>query len=571
MPHASAKPLVRSPESGAQNLDNMLSQWRAEGSRRVRTHHQVFRTLVSQTEELVRSGDHASAAVQAELAALYAIWRHPGLFASGELERLLLTIGENTVCARDAARPRKVSRGWPIHVLHVSTRVMSVGGHTRMLWRWIQQDSGRVHSVALTRQLREIPAALRDAVAGTGGRIYRVNRAVGGLISWARQLRNVAMSADLVVLHSFNDDAIPLLAFAREEGLPPVLFLDHADHIFWLGAAISDAVISLRESGMRIARERRGFAPDRTVLLPTILAPTRRSLSRRAAKRSLGLPEDSVLLVSVARGLKYGRIGERSYADAHIPVLERHRNAWLLIVGAGNRPDWTDAMRHVQGRILPVAECDDPWTYHQAADMYVDSFPFVSTTSLLEAGRLGTALISLFPYSDASRILGADAPGLSGTLLTAQDAGQYESILSHLIEDESFRHETGEAARRQIEELHVEGAWLRRLTEVYAFAASLPPARARSVGRDEICVGEPDVYIPWVHGATDPSVSAGRDLDRVLETLLRVMPPRRRLLEWSRRAWRSEGFDHASRAAALKYLVPEWLVARLRSDPWIGA
>lgn len=557
-------------DDGAEDFDGTLVRWRAEGRDLIPNHFQVFRRLVAQTDDLVRNGEYAAAAVHGELAALYAISRHCGLFVSGDLERLLLEIGRNAIPGLGAPPARRPPRESPGHVLHVSTRVMPVGGHSRMLWRWIQQDSGRVHSVALTRQTKEVPPILKDAVATTGGRIFRVNRAVGGVISWARQLREVAATADLVVLHAFNDDVIPLIALANSEERPPVLFLDHADHIFWLGAAVSDVVVSLRDSGMRIAQQRRGIAAERSVLLPTILAPARRSLSRGQAKRRLGLPEDAVLVLSVARALKYGMIGNRSYADAHAPILERHGNAWLIVVGPADSAGWADATRRTQGRLISIGERDNTADYYQAADIYVDSFPFVSTTSLLEAGSLGTALVSFFPYSDASAILGADAPGLAGTLLTARSSRQYDAILSRLIEDERYRREVGEAASRRIAELHVGSAWQRRLTDIYRLAAALPRLPDRPAAADEMFIGEPDLYIPPIHGTADPADSTATDVDRMVESLIRMMPVRRRLLQWLRLAARAEGFCQAGRVAGLKYLAPEWLVGRIRSDPWVG-
>lgn len=548
-----------------------LAQWQAEGRDLILQHFRNFRRLVAQAEDFARAGENAAAAAYGELAALYAISRHCGLFVSADLERVLLTVGLQALPRWTTAAAARAPADGPRHVLHVSTRVMPVGGHSRMLWRWIQQDSERVHSVALTRQTKEVPKTLSDAVARTGGRIYQVNRVVGGMIAWAKQLRKVATAVDLVVLHTFNDDVTSLIAFANREERPPVIFLDHADHIFWLGAAISDVVVSLRESGMCLAQRRRGIPAERNALLPTILAPTRRWLSRTEAKRRLGLPEDSVMLLSIARALKYGAIGNRSYADAHVPLLERYKRALFIVVGPGNHFSWSDAARRTQGRIISVGEHDDTNTYYQAADIYVDSFPFVSTTSLLEAGSFALPLVSLFPYSDASAILGADAPGLAGNLILARGLGQYEAVLSRLIEDERYRREIGEATRRKITEIHVGSGWQRRLNEIYSLALRLPRSGGERGADDEMFIGEPDIYIPRIHGASDPSESADRDIDGMIESIIRIMPLDQRLIQWIRLATTAGGFCQAGRVAALKYLAPEWFVGRLRSAPWIGA
>jgi glycosyltransferase involved in cell wall biosynthesis len=552
-----------------QDIASTLANWRDEGRRLIPEHWGEFRRLVAVADDLMQRKQYAAAAAYGELAALYAISRHCGLFVSPALERVLIAIGQQAF--GEAARPvRRSSQYPPRHVLHVSTRVMPVGGHSRMIWRWIQQDEGRTHSLALTRQTSQVPAMLRHAVASSGGRLYRVNRAVGGLIAWARQLREVAANVDLVVLHSFNDDVIPLIALACRDRSPPVIFLDHADHIFWLGAGISDVVVSLRESGMRLAQQRRGILPERSLLLPTVVMPAERLHSREEAKRRIGLPEDSVLLLSIARPLKYGAVGNGSYADAHVPILDRYKNAWLIVVGPQDRPDWSAAVHRTQGRIIQVSEREDTALYYEAADIYIDSFPFVSTTSLLEAGGYGVPLVSIFPYSETSGTLGADMPGLDGNLIRVGDLRDYDRVLSELIEEERYRRELGERTREKILKVHTGIGWQIRLENIYRRACHFAAAHGEPMATEEMFTGEPDVYIPRIHGHAEHSESRERDLDRMIESLIRIMPIDERMRQWIRLASAAGGFRNADRVASLKYLIPEWLIGRIKSDPWRG-
>lgn len=552
-----------------EEIASTLAQWRVEGQRLIPEHWKEFRRLVAVTEDLARGKHFSAAAAYGELAALYAISRHCGIFVSPALERVLIGIGKLAITPSKPSNGRRLHYP-PRHVLHVSTRVMPVGGHSRMIWRWIQQDEGRTHSLALTRQTSAVPAMLKAAVAQSGGHIWRVNRAVGGLVAWARELREIAANVDVVVLHSFNDDVVPPIAFACQDQRPPVILLDHADHIFWLGAGISDVVVSLRESGMRLAQHRRGIAPERSLLLPTVLGPIERRFTRKEAKRRIGLPEDSVLLLSIARALKYGMVGPGSYADAHVPILERHKNAWLMVIGPQDRPDWSSAVRRTQGRIVQLGELEDTARYYEAADIYVDSFPFVSTTSLLEAGGYGTPLLSIFPYSEASGTLGADMPGLDGNLIRCRDLDEYEKALSRLIENEGDRLERGEATREKILKLHTGVEWQIRLEKIYRQACQLASSPGETTAAEEIFLGEPDLYIPQIHGHAEHSESAERDVDEMIESLIRIMPPEERVRQWIRLARAAGGFRNANRIASLKYLVPEWLIGRVKSDPWRG-
>jgi hypothetical protein len=56
----------------------------------------------------------------------------------------------------------------------------------------------------------------------------------------------------------------------------------------------------------------------------------------------------------------------------------------------------------------------------------------------------------------------------------------------------------------------------------------------------------------------------------MIESLIRIMPFRERMQQWARLVRAEGGFPTADRAASLKYLVPEWLVGRIKSDPWRG-
>ncbi len=318
-----------------------------------------------------------------------------------------------------------------------------------------------------------LPESIRDAVAQRGGTVQILDHRRGGLFERAQRLRDAAQAADLVVLHIHPFDIVPQLAFATPTR-PPVVFLDHADHGFWLGTRITDVMASMREAGRRLMIERRGIAPERIALLPTILDDGHRCVSRQEAKRRIGVPEDCVLLVSVARGRKYVTLGGTSFADLHLRTLLEHPSAVLLVVGSGAREDWSEAIQRSQGRIVSLPEHDDPRLFFEAADIYVDSFPFVSITSTLEAAILGTPAVSLFPFGRDRLCSAAICQGLDGLLVTCDSRGAYHEALSRLITDEPHRRELGAALQGQIAANHLQGAWLDMLEALYRQALAAP-------------------------------------------------------------------------------------------------
>lgn len=530
-----------------------LDLWREQGSEIIPKKFKTFRSLVAQAKKYAEQNNYEIAAVYGEMAALYATCQHCGCFVSHELEQILLIIGKKTVPNYPMVNGDTVV-GKPNKILHVATSVQAISGHSKMLERWIQQDRDRSHSLVLTRQPRkEVPTTLKDVVTGSGGKIYKLNETIGSLITWAKQLRKIAATVDLVVLHIHNYDVIPMLAFSNKQQLPPIIFLDHADHLFWLGAGISDFIINLRESGLRLSQQRRGIEPERIILLPTILAPIERTFSRAEAKKQIGVPADKILLLSIARGIKYKPVNRMSYADAHVQLLKKYQQATLVVIGPGGQEDWSDAIQETQGRITVYPERQDTAIFYQAADIYVDSFPFVSTTSLLEAGSYSVPLVSRFPYTDASAIFGAEMPGLVGNLIISHSLEEYTAALSHLIEDESFRLTLGEVTRKKIADVHWGINWQSILENIYDRVVTLPEFNTQKISSDEMFLGEPDILMPHVHGGFDFCI------DDLIQSHLTIMPLDQRLYHWVKLVKKYGLSNSFGRLGQFRFLVPEWV------------
>lgn len=506
--------------------NDILSLWREEGAQRIQQNYEEFRDLLAQTNLYLQRGEYETAAAFAEVAALHAVRKHNGLFASFELEQILFAIAEKTICHTASFKHSSASET-PQKILHISTSVGSIGGHSRNLWRWIRQDVTRSHSVALTQQEPiPIPELLQDEVAKSRGSIFVLNQHTNSLIQRAQQLRDIATAFDLIVLHVHNDDVIPTLAFANKEQTPPIVLLDHADHLFWLGAGISDVVAGMREAGIRLAQERRGIASERSALLPIILEPKQRVLCRTEAKQQIGIPEDSILLLSIARAIKYKSLDGVTFADSHVSLLKQHPQAYLVVVGPGDNEDWSMEIEQTGGRIKVIGETEKTALFYQAADIYVDSFPFPSNTSLLEAGCYGLPLVSRYLYpSETCDVFGAGAPGLTGRMIQVRTLEEYTTALSHLIEDGEKRLALGEATTRSITEKHLRDDWQTLLESVYATAMNLSKVRASSEAIDQIFIGEPDVYVERIDGW-------GFDLATAIKKHKQYVPFSHRLRIW---------------------------------------
>ncbi len=511
----------------------------------------TFEHLVAQARDCVDLKQYNKAAAYAHIAASYAFTRHCGIFSSPQLEQVLLKIGQNAIKSESYPNQHPSLRKNPKNVLHVIDGAIGIGGHARMLCRWIEQDATRCHSVVLVEQSRaEVHASLEEAVLKSQGKIYTLNQTIGSFVEQGKRLKKIGASMDIVVLHTLNHIQ-PIIAFAHKDQSPPVIYVNHADERIWLGVSISDVVANLRESGRHLSLERRGVEVERNALLPTLLNLTPRTLSRVEAKRQLNLETDSIVILSLARAIKYKKINGVNFAEAHLPLLHKYEQAVLLVVGPGDSEDWSSAIEKVPGRIQVFGQTEETAVFFQAADIYVDSFPWVSNTSLLEAGSYGLPLVSRYPYScDSCAVIGADMLGFTGNLIQVTTLADYTRILSRLIEDENCRLSLGKTTQEKILTIHTGEGWQRSLEELYERAISIEPIKTLADTKDQMFTTELDFLLPSVVFRSD-----SLDVPELFINYVRLMPLEKRWSIWLSQLKKRD----FGRLLHLSFLLPQWL------------
>lgn len=514
-----------------------------------------FDAAVRIAEDFHRRGRFEEASVHAAVAAMIAASPHAGFYVSPRLERMLVDIGRRT--AQPTAYRRR--QGAPIRrVLHVVSELLPVGGLTNMLTRWVGEDKDRVHSVAAIHHRGDLPPATVEAVKRTGGTIHRINRTPGYQLAWAEALRTLAREYDAVVIDIYGQDPVAIMAFAEPDKLPPVMYLNHGDHLFWLGASIADVVLNMRDAAQDLSIARRTIEPRRNTVLPTMVSAAIRTRSRADAKEALGIAPDAILMLSAARGMKYRTVNGVAFSAPHVALLQKYPKAELLVLGAGEQPDWQSDIAATGGRIRSLPETSDTRVYFEAADIYVDSFPFVSSTSMMEAAGLETPLVSRFYGPKEARIFAINHPGIDKPTLHAANEAQYVDNLDRLIRDPALREAKGKEARDAVLHYHTPPSWMSFIERAYALAISLPPkdpaAHFSASDTEVFSHSEPDRSMYDVFGFSR------EEPVRMMRWYLGLLPTGERLRVWNRLR-KARAFDGAKDAARL--LLPNWLVRRL--------
>lgn len=544
-----------SAELGAMSRLGGEMKDRATAERHIQQHLSQFDDLLRATEQFADRRESSTAAVYAQAAAKHAQSNHAGVWASHRLERLLARIAG--ALPEDQRRTAKESNTKT--VLHVLTTAYTLGGHTRSVWRWIRQDKDRSHSVVLTNQGgTPVPRHLADAVNESGGQFYFADT-TGDLLARAATLRRIASAYDRLVLHIHAHDVVPLIAFCDEQKRPPLIYVNHADHTFWLGVGISDIVVHLRESGLPLSTAYRGIESRRCLLLPVPLSSIERTMSRAEAKRRLGVPEDAVVLFSVARPYKYEPVlGEECFVDSLLSVLQQEQNARLLVVGPDCQGQWKRGREQTGGRVMAYGTRGDVATFYQAADIYLDPFPFASTTSFLEAGMYGSPLVSYSPFGDERSICGADSPELKELIVQARNLETYRSELLKLMRDQSLREELGQRTRNSILDAHVGPKWNESLDEIYSTAAGIALAVICTDKNDSPTMDPVDIRLICISANSGIS----RETADILREDVGLLPLSQRVKLWTK-------LPRRQLRVLLRFVLFEWLRhCRRKWMPW---
>ena len=384
------------------------------------------------------------------------------------LEKQLIQIGN---CLKPPEVTAEFSTAQPKRWLHVLTTAYSSGGHTAMLKRWIHLDPKQnQHSVVLLEQTQPVPEVLTGTVQLSGGEVICMDFRKT-LLARAAKLREITWTqADVVVLHIHPWEVIVTAALALHGG-PPVLLVNHAAHIFWVGASITDMILNCRHSPQEDEWTDKFRGINKIMHLPIpipqpeINSP-RDPNKRQNSKRSLHLPEDAIVMLTIGLRSKYSPLPGIDFFNAIGSVMKSRKNVYLIAVGPN--PDevhWIDFKKEVGERLLmtgnlPQSEIS---TYFNAADLYLEGFPFGSTTAVLEAGAMGIPCV--LPPKECPPPFTSDGIALK-EFEQIVPMSEYVRYIQGLIDDENERIKLGELLARSISAHHCNGGWAEYLSEV---------------------------------------------------------------------------------------------------------
>ena len=342
------------------------------------------------------------------------------------------------------------------------TQAYRVGGHTRVVERWIAFDQDREHTVLLTDQGNlKVPPVLGDV---SDGRLIlldgptRVSRVV--------ELAGHLSDFDLVLLHINPFDAVAVAACAGTPDRPRTLLYNHGDHHFWLGLSAADVVVSARSSGEAITSSRRVRDSARSCILPIPILDARPGGGAGdRLRRELSIDEAAPVSLTMADVWKFGPVGHQPLLSLIDRLLRDEPELHHLAMGVTEASrGWGAMLEAHPDRLHLLGRHDDTLPAQDAATLYLDSYPFSSITSALEAASRGLPVLSLYDANQGPFAM--DDVGL--VPVRAADADAWMATARRWVADGDAATRAGEIAREQCRGAHGEAAWRTQLEEVLA-------------------------------------------------------------------------------------------------------
>lgn len=311
-----------------------------------------------------------------------------GYYSSDSFERFYRKVAE----AHHVELPPDYAPGTCLIVTNIIT---GVGGHARVIDRWIEFDKSRRYSIALLGQNDSpVPPRTYASIAKSGGEVFILN---GGDVDKGLKLRHLGSKFETILLVPFPKDVEHIIAFGTKEFKRPVGYYNTADHLFWLGAGVSDAIADLRPWGQEVSFKYRGYSESVIIPVP-VENPSSALLGKKDARLALGLDESGQYAVSSARAVKFRSIGDKTFPKRIDGLLDADPDLRVIVIGVGadTFADWGSALRKYDGRLLPIGEVPHEkfLLYQRAADLVIDSYPSGSLTVMEDAVFCGTPILS---------------------------------------------------------------------------------------------------------------------------------------------------------------------------------
>jgi hypothetical protein len=374
---------------------------------------------------------------------------YAGFYSDGSMEKLLIQLAK--YCKSDDFNVVRKCDSLPLSI-HIVTSTYKVGGHCRLLREWVTRYNEHEHVIIITEENN----VDREFFNGTS--IIELGY-LNNPFEKAGLIRSIAKQADYVFLHHHMHDITSVMALATQDLVPPVAILNHADHLFWAGVSVCDYIIEIREGYLPLDIERRQV--DCGGYLPIPVKPDNQ-FEKTDCRAELGISSETIVLLTMASAFKFSPTENYDFFNSILPVLQKNKEALLIVIGI----DKDNPLARIHPQVRYEGIVVDPAKYKVACDIYVESFPFSSFTSLLETVVNGAALHLMYNPPLLSKMLTFDYHNEKSIWNYATNISEWQLKLNILISNDDVRVASMKVAKEYVSKAHYND-WLNYLNDIY--------------------------------------------------------------------------------------------------------
>lgn len=395
-----------------------------------------------------------------------------GVYASSDIEDFFILVANKF----NIKLPQSYEKN---SILHVVSECYSVGGHSKVVARWIKYHAhGEKHSIYFTRMKKSgIDNIFFQRVMEASGKIY-TGKSHFLDVTNALYLRYIAMKYERVILHTHMDDIVPLIAFGSEQFKRTVILYNHADHLFWLGASISHLICETRSWGLNFSKKYRGVSENIVLGIPTAnILYTHSTIKTQRGN-------DFKIITSIGMPHKFLAIpGEFSFYNYMMAILESRDDVIFNIVGPtlSDYPEWLSLIDNYGDRVRVHGKLiGDKYRYYlKNSDLIIDSFPMSGGTALSDVVESGKPTLSLCCVTGH----------LDYTYHTESYCSTPEELIDkthRLLDDIKYREHVSQSSIETFSKYQSLTLWQSKVNDAYKLADS----NRRTSLRNKLRIGE---------------------------------------------------------------------------------
>ncbi|WP_034702673.1 glycosyltransferase family protein [Chryseobacterium luteum] len=391
-----------------------------------------------------------------EKTASFGWFNFSGYYKSGPLEVLLAKIQQKILPPASHQKKQKKTN----KILHICSIVYTSGGHSKLLYNWIKNDSSKKHTILSTRLSLEELTEISHFYLADHIDAEHISVKSPSKIESAKLLnRQLLNGYDAIALHIHPDETITNIVLSQKDITTPVCFINHADHVFWLGTSVADIVLQIRESSIPVDEERRDILKERQFFLPIPIETV-----HQMEEENTGHETHFINLLSTGTAYKYNPNEHYNFLREAYKIAEENPDVIFHIVGIDSDYEYAKEYQHERIVLHGIVSPQRLAEIEKTTDIYIEGYPMPSFTALLQAAlrKIPFALhynpLPLFKlFSDNNE----------HHIVYPKNLDEWHSNIRKLIRDKEYRKETSQKQHGYILNSYSIEVWKSRIQELY--------------------------------------------------------------------------------------------------------